>query len=503
LTAFGRRKDLMASIETGPLSDEKIGPAASQVDGSVNAPRISDAIVLTISPVARRLLRVVFVISAARSLGPTRFGVYALLLTLVEMLAMISGTGFLDLLTRESAKEERRGWGLGGQLTFLRFAYIVPISIAGVGVLQLLGYSRVVLLSSAFMFLTLVPRAVSEAVQGVLRGLGHYRLFLAIDLTFGLTLLVGAAVLLLRLGGLRFVILVELVSATLAGGTAVLFVIFLRPKFSAWLQWSRLIRDSAIFNIYPLAGSLYNRVDVVILSKLSGDYATGIYSTAYRAMEMFQLIPYGVLYSLLPNLTRHGLEGSERQRLERAMGLLFSAALAIVLATQIFAGPAVRLFLGVPYAESAVAIKVLIWGLIPMYINYSLNTALLALGKEKVFLATSSVCVSVNFLANLVFIPRFSWPAAAVITIATEIVLFAQNAYWLRRTLGRVPLPVGGWRTAFLFLGLWFVALLGERSKLPLLIGIPCFALFVAYLHRAGMLIDFRSVWQRHTNAPV
>jgi O-antigen/teichoic acid export membrane protein len=496
LYEFERKRIVMTSLQTSALSSEKIGASPQQIDGSVSAPKISDAVLLTVSPLARRVLRALFVLAVARSLGPTRFGVYALLLSLVEMLAMISGTGFLDFLTRESAKEERRGWGLCGQLTILRFAYIVPISIAGVGILQLLGYPRVVILSSACMFLTLVPRTVSEAVQGILRGLGYYRLFLAIDLTLGLTLFAGAVFVVLRSAGLRSVILFELVSAGLAGFAALLFVVYLRPKFSAWIQWSRLIRDTAVFNFYPFVGSLYNRVDVVILSKLSGNYATGIYSTAYRAMEMFQLIPYGVLYSLLPNLTRHGLEGSERQRLERAMGLLFSSALAIVLATQVFASTAVRLFLGIPYAESAVAIKILTWGLIPMYINYSLNIALLAVGKEKVFLATSLVCLIVNFSANLFFIPRFSWPAAAVITIVTEIVLFAQNVYWLRRSIGLVLAPFGVLRISGIFLILMGVILLGDKIGFPLIVGTSCLFLFLFYLYWAGMIINLGEVWR-------
>lgn len=184
------------------------------------------------------------------------------------------------------------------------------------------------------------------------------------------------------------------------------------------------------------------------------------------------------------------------------MGLLFSSALSIVLATEVFASTAVRLILGAPYTEAAVAIKILTWGLIPMYINYSLNIALLAVRREKVFLATSLVCLIVNCLANLFFIPRFSWRAAAVITIVTEIVLFAQNVYWLRRTVGIMPLPVGTRRPAFFFLGFWLITLLGERSKLPLSIGITCFVFFVSYLHKAGMLINFRSIWRRETIVP-
>ena len=37
-------------------------------------------------------------------------------------------------------------------------------------------------------------------------------------------------------------------------------------------------------NVYGFMGTLYDRFDVVLLSKLAGDYATGIYSVAYRAL---------------------------------------------------------------------------------------------------------------------------------------------------------------------------------------------------------------------------
>ena len=473
----------------------------TQPGGMANVPQLTDAVLLTVSPVTRRILRMVFVLAAARALGPGKFGVYALLITLVEFLAMTSGTGFQDFLTRESAKDESCGWGLGSQLTVLRLAYIVPLCLAGVVLLLLLNYPRAVLVSGAYLFVTLVPRAVSEAVQGVLRGLRAYQLFFAIDIALGLTLLAGAGALLLKSGGLAYVIATELISATVAALVALAFTVYRRPSFSPWLKWSSLVRNTAAFNIYPIIGSLYNRVDVVILSKLSGNYATGIYTSAYRVMELFQLIPYGVLYSLLPNLARYGLKGNERQRLERAMALLLSSAFAVVLATQVFASPAVRIFLGAAYSESAAAIKILIWALIPMCINYSLNIALLAEGREKVFLATSSVCFVFNLLANLIFIPRFSWPGAAAVTIATEILLFGQNVYWVHRATGVVPFPRGAWRVALAFLVLWSVSFVGAGSNLSLWIGAGCLTLFVMYLHRAGTLVDFRSVWRPGWNA--
>ena len=77
------------------------------------------------------------------------------------------------------------------------------------------------------------------------------------------------------------------------------------------------------------------------------------------------------------------------------------------------------------------------------YINCALNITLLAAGREKVFVATSLVCLAVNSVGNLVLIPFYSWRAAAVMTIATELVLLVQNLYWVRQAVGRVVLPWG------------------------------------------------------------
>jgi O-antigen/teichoic acid export membrane protein len=266
-----------------------------------------------------------------------------------------------------------------------------------------------------------------------------------------------------------------------------------RPNERIRLKKKQLLEKSAIFNTYYFVANLYDRFDIVLLSKLAGDYATGVYSAAYRPLGTIQLVPYGVLYSILPALSRGG--EAERERLERAMGFLLSAAFAVVLVTMVYAGPVVTFLFGAPYAESAVALKILIWAVILRYVNYALNVRLLAGGHERVFVATSLVCLGVNVVANLVFIPLYSWRAAAVITIVTEFVLLVQNVYWLRRTVGAVPKPFGWVKTSLVFAALLAMVLAGARMASPLLVGSACVLFFLAYLYRAGMIGEFASVW--------
>jgi O-antigen/teichoic acid export membrane protein len=479
------------------------GNAPVSIGQANSSPRVSHAVLLTSAQLARGLFRLVFVVAVARVLGPAQFGLYALLLAAVEIFAVASGSGYGDYLTREAARDERLGWGLAGQLVGVRLLCVAPLLAAGLGILRLIGYPRQVLLLTAFLSVSLLPRCLSEVVQGVLRGIGRYLCFLVVELALGLTLAGGGVVLLVQRGGLTSVIEIEIAGAAMAGMAALLFAIKYRTRERLRLEMSHLLKTSGIFNIYGFIGNLYDRVDVLMLSKLAGDYATGIYGAAYRPIGAVQLLPYGILYSLLPGLSRGSYSQAERERFERAMGLLLCAAFVIVLVTTAFVGPVVRLLLGTSYAGSAIALKILVWAVVFRYTNYALNIVILAAGHERVFVITSAICLATNFVANLVFIPMYTWRAAAAITVFTELVLFGQNIYWLRRLVGRVPSPLGWARASFVFVVLWLALFIGGRFVSAFWIGAACLILFLSFLYWTGMMAEFAAVWrQKQSQSP-
>lgn len=406
---------------------------------------LSGAALLTASRVSRWILRLVYLVIAARVLGPERFGVYVLLLAVLEIVAVASGTALVDFLTREAAKDPASAWNLGLQAAVLRMAYAVPFGAAGICALWLLGNHRGTLVAFCVLLLLLIPRAIGESALGVFRGLDHYVMVLAVDFSIGLALAVAGIWLLFRGGGLSFAVTAEVVAATCGAALGIAFSLRLGNLKGRWILWSELARKTFAFNVYPLTTNLYDRVDVILLSRLAGDYATGIYGMAYRVLGPLQMIPYGVFYNLLPSLSRNGWVPREKLRFERALGAMLGVAVLAVVCTFAFAAPAVRLVLGKQYLECVPAMKILIWAVIPMYINYALKIGLLALSREKVFIVTSLVCLVFNGGVNLIFIPLFSWRAAAVATIATEMVLLVQNIYWMHRSIRTVPIPRFGW----------------------------------------------------------
>jgi O-antigen/teichoic acid export membrane protein len=336
---------------------------------------------------------------------------------------------------------------------------------------------------------------VTENAQGVLRGIAHYWAYFGVELAFDASIACALLIFLLHGSRLNAVIAAEVIAAWAAAAVSMVFVLMFRIEERARLSPRQLLEKSVIFNLYAFMSNLYDRLDVVLLSKLAGDYATGIYGAAYRPLGTLQLVPYGVLYSLLPTLSRNAGGKDERLRLEKAMGFLLSAGFALVLAITIFARPALTLVLGARWADSARALKILIWAVLLRYVNYALNVRLFAGGHESVFVATSTVCLAVNVAGNLILIPKYSWRAAAVMTIVTELILLMQNTYWLRRRVGAIPMPLGWARTSLVFAALMIASLAGSRIFPPQAIGTCCVLCFLAYVYRTGLVGEFAGAW--------
>lgn len=427
-----------------PATELKVQPALGEV-----APHIRD---LSVSQVVRRVFRMSILFLAARLLGVEGFGVYVLLLTIVEMVALISGYGYIDFLTREVASRPESAWPLGKGVTQLRLAYIVPsVGLALLG-LAVLRFPSSLILSAALLSLTLLPRAAGESAQGLLKGLRRFGPLSWIEFVQGAIVLAAAPAFILKGLGIRGIIAAEILGA-LGGAVISVWSIAGRVNFrsSDTRSLRALARSTSAFNVYPFIANIYDRVDVVLLSKLAGNFATGIYSLPYRAFATLAIIPYGVMGALLPVFSSSEVDQDARETCSAVMKLLYLSALLIVLATLAFAGPVVLFFLGRSYADSIITVKILVWAGVPAFLNFALNTLLLAAHKEKAFLWTATVCTIFNISANLLLIPRFSFIAAAAVTVATECLLAAQNFYLVWKFMGRMVVPKDGVRITVVF----------------------------------------------------
>ncbi len=447
----------------------------------------------------RRSSRLIFFFVAARKLGPETFGLYAFLLAVFETLALISGEGFTEYLMRELSKTPAAAGALYSRVCLLRCLYIVILFAPAILFLHVLGHPKPILKIAFWLFMTLFPRAFLGVGQGVIGAVRHFRSLVWLEGVQGVGLLAVGIVLLIKSPTLGNAIWAEVISVFAAALGSVLIVRrFLHGNWEVVPSWRRILKETAFFNLYPLIINIYDRIDVVLLSVLAGNFAAGIYAVPYRALGALQILPFGIKTSVLPSISNN-VEGtqSDKQLCSRLLSVMYLLALFPVLALTLLAGPLILVLFGKNYSPSIPVLRILIWAVVPMFLNYGLNTFLLARCRERVFVWTGLICTVVNVVANVVLIPRYSYYAAAAVTILTETVLLAQNLFIIRKMFGFFALPQRFWQTSMIFLLLIAGGLAGNAYAPSILSTTITFLMFTTYLYLNGYLHSIRD-WTRH-----
>ena len=415
------------------------------------------------SQIIRRGARFLFLIVVARKLGPNTFGVYAVLLAAVETLSLISGEGLIDYIAREGARNPNILGQLFTQVTQLRLFYaalILPIALL---VLSLFPHSHNALAGAFWMLLILFARAPLGSSQGAFRATHRSAVLIWIEVLQAAILLVATTIYLISGASLERVILAELVSNCAGAGAGVwMFRTIWQVGKADLLKLRPLLKATFAFNLYPLITNIYDRVDLLLLFTLAGSTAAGIYVLPYRSVAVLQIVPFGLMTALLPIIAPTNSPTPGKSICSQISNLLFTLSLFPVLAITLLSNQMIEEFLGAQYHESAIALRILIWSLVPMFVNFGLNTYLLARGCERVFIRTASVCALVNIGANLLFIPRYSYVAAALVTIATEVVLLVQHSAIIYRAFGFLPFQHEFLVTSLVFFVFLLAALVGS-----------------------------------------
>jgi O-antigen/teichoic acid export membrane protein len=220
---------------------------------------------------------------------------------------------------------------------------------------------------------------------------------------------------------------VSFVSACIA--MAIVTRFFGWPLFSP----SLLIKRAAEGFVFAISGSttvVYNDVDKVVLAHFGMDRANGIYSMAYRVVNIGAMPIQSIVGAALPRFFREGVKGiAATVPMARAL-LRRTAVLGILISLGMFVcAPIIPHLVGKSFAESVSALRWLC--LIPFFrcFHLSAGDAIAGAGHQKFRLVSQSIAAIGNLLMNIYLVPRYSWHGAAWASLATDGALGAMN--WL------------------------------------------------------------------------
>jgi O-antigen/teichoic acid export membrane protein len=259
--------------------------------------------------------------------------------------------------------------------------------------------------------------------------------------TGGIVLLAAARSLTLLTAAVALAVANTLTAVLQAG----LAVRRLRLRFDGFRLWApEIVRVGLVVGVGQLLTFAYVRVDQALVLHYTDEKQAGLYGSAYQLLDRAQFLPMAVLTTLLPLLA--SAHATDRDRLTQivsrgvdVLALVSFPVLAFALAA---ARPFIQLLFGADFGDAAPALPILMAAFVLTAFGYLLGNLALVVGTQSRLVGVAAVALVFNVVANVLFLPRFGFIAAAWATLATEIVVVACS---LPITLGKLRIrpPLG------------------------------------------------------------
>jgi len=403
-----------------------------------------------------------------RILGPEGSGIYTYAGFIFGWFDIFTNFGLNVFLTREVARDPSKAWRYFYNTSGLRLV------LMAIGVVLLIGFlnarqslegagssplSEEALIAIGLLYIGLLPNSLSTGMSALFYAFQQAEYPAAISTIATICKVIfGVTALVLGYG------VIGLAAASIITNTITLAVMVwvgrgllkdqsnltqrhegTEAQRNSYRPDGKLIRGM-IGEGWPLMlnhflATIFFQIDVVIIQYFHGDKVVGEYGVAYKWVAALNVIPAFFTMALLPMMSRQAHE--DKAGLKRNYGLaiklLVSVALPLAVVFTALAFILTGILGGSEYLpDGAIATQLMIWSIPIGWINSLTQYVLIALDLQRRITRAFFIAVSFNLMSNLVLIPMYSYRAAAVTTILSELMLLIPFGILLHGAVGRI-----------------------------------------------------------------
>jgi len=402
----------------------------------------------------------VFAFVMFRILGPQNAGFYYYAIVVFGWFDIFTNFGLDVYLMREAGRARDDAPRLFYNTSALRLILVmaaIPALMAFLFFRQANAdpLNADVLLTIGLFYLGLVPGSLSKGLTSLYYAFerAEYPAAVTTLTTISRVVLgVGALVLGFGIVGLGAVsIITNFVTLAVLFVGARVMLKGLRPQKPQVSLIRQMIGGSWPLMLNHFLATIFFQIDIVLLEWLKGARIVGLYRVAYSWLLAINVIPAFFTQALLPIMARQAQD--DRAALRRtytlAIKLLVAIAFPLAVGFTFVAEPLTWFLGGEAYLpEGAIALQIMIWSIPIGWMNSLTQYALVALNLQRRITLAFIGAVTFNITSNLIFIPQYSYQAAAITTILSELVLWIPFALLMQGALGRLNWLDILWRPA-------------------------------------------------------
>jgi O-antigen/teichoic acid export membrane protein len=228
-----------------------------------------------------------------------------------------------------------------------------------------------------------------------------------------------------------------LLSYVISGSVLFISLYFvLQNKYSLKLKTSNLqsFSKTLLLASFPLGlmllfNLLYAKVDTLILSFFRPTAEVGIYGIAYKFFDVSIAIPAYLANSVYPLLLKKQNDEKGYQILMKKYASLFIFISLVVTFSVLFLSPLIAI-LKTDFTKSVLPLQLLSLSLPFFFLTSLLQWHFVIRNKMKFLVPLYAFSLLFNIILNIIFIPVFSYYAAAIITGISEALVFLSMLWY-------------------------------------------------------------------------
>ena len=382
---------------------------------------------LSLAQILSKILKAGLVIYAARILGASEYGRFALSLSVVSALAVFGDLGISSLLARQLPKR------IKFQSQFLSTSFYLKLLFTFLFIFLVI-FSQIFNPSSkikTLVFLLLVMGVLDSLLlffYGISRGQQRMEKEALIFLLETLVTVSFGFFFLFTFPSAKNLALAYLIGSFSAFLSAVyLFKNYLKKiLFYFEKKFVKEILFSALpFAFAGIVGNLLTYTDVVMIGAiLKNSYLIGIYSAPLKIIRLL-FIPAGLIAaSILPVLSKESKKNQNLNLVRKSISLLFLLGFPLFFGGIILAKQIIVFLFGVQYLESTKIFSLLVFLPLLVYPTTIFGYLLFAYNLQMKNAIFSLITAILNIFLNLILISKFSIYGAATATLISQFFNF-------------------------------------------------------------------------------